>query len=128
MMNGQNFQRQPVEMPAWRVHLSTSVSPVVKIKICLPLQSACSSITFDLVVAICMIANASFAIFLLEQISSYQPAKSLLINDPSVRSVNMQKQGDNVCVERKWWWTRELRRISQGHPPLSRSSCLGRSF
>ena len=101
MMKGQSFPWQPVEMPAWKVPLSTSVSPVMKIKIFLPLQSACRRTTFDLVIAIYMIANSTSTIHL-EQISSYQLAKSFLINDPSLRSESMQNQGDNLCMGRQW--------------------------
>jgi len=50
----------------------------MKIKLSLPSANAWSIITFDLVIAIYMIANPTLTIFLLEQISSYQQAKSLL--------------------------------------------------
>ena len=48
-----------------------------------------------------MIANASSAILPLEWISSYQQAKSLSIDNPSVRSVSMKQAGDNDCMERQ---------------------------
>jgi len=113
MMNEISFQRQPVEMPVWRVPLSTSVLPVMKFKISLHLQSTCLSIAFNLVIATCMIVNAFFEIPLLEQISSYQQATSPLINDPSVRSVNMQRQGGNGCGESLLWWTRVQNDLSR---------------